>query len=461
MKHVSRFCVFLIVVLVLMMGVLTVVAQDDPPVELPVEATPFDGAMTLRLPEGWEVYEERPAGLGIAFSDDPETWLALDEDGVLDDWFALLEITAEDSIISGSTIFGSWQLYLTADHLVADDPEGLVKALIQALPEGVSAVPVEVFTLDGDSVAARTLLYAGEKGQYDYTIQITIVELQEVFLMSMSIVPFDRVEEYQAIEVAMVETLTMDIAALEAIQDAANAGTTAIIPTMTPAVDMSSEPSTEPETGYCEQTVYEGDTLIAIAQRCGHTNLAIIDTIVELNELSDSMSIEPGMVIRVPWPETAEAADADQDQPEDTPEIETHSEAVVNVVWFSADWNPHHGRVMEDVLPELEAEFGAALNVVLIDTDTSAGDELLWAQCEEYELDRCGIPLMFVGEDALLGSGEIADQSTDLIRGALEAGGLPLPDWAADFEGAETPQPTQTPMMLPTWTPVPTATPRN
>lgn len=69
--------------------------------------------------------------------------------------------------------------------------------------------------------------------------------------------------------------------------------------TVTPAPPTPTETPTQ---GPCMQTVVSGDTLFALAGRCGHRDLSIIDVIVEMNDMDSPESLQIGQEIVIPWP---------------------------------------------------------------------------------------------------------------------------------------------------------------
>ncbi len=80
---------------------------------------------------------------------------------------------------------------------------------------------------------------------------------------------------------------------------------TIFLPTVTPAppTDLPTDtPAPTPTQGPCVEIVQPNDDLISIIYRCGHRTLDILDTVVELNDLNDSASIQLGQEIQVPWP---------------------------------------------------------------------------------------------------------------------------------------------------------------
>lgn len=57
-----------------------------------------------------------------------------------------------------------------------------------------------------------------------------------------------------------------------------------------------------PTQGPCMQTAREGDTIYGMAIRCGHQELAIVDLILELNNMTDPAQLQLGQTLEIPWP---------------------------------------------------------------------------------------------------------------------------------------------------------------
>jgi hypothetical protein len=75
--------------------------------------------------------------------------------------------------------------------------------------------------------------------------------------------------------------------------------TDAILPTNTP------EPPTAtitPTRGPCIQKARQGDTLFALAARCGHRDLSIIQVILDANNMKDAGQLQVGQTVEIPWP---------------------------------------------------------------------------------------------------------------------------------------------------------------
>ncbi len=69
--------------------------------------------------------------------------------------------------------------------------------------------------------------------------------------------------------------------------------------TVTPA------PPTEtdtPEPGPCIQVAQQGDTVYGMAIRCGHLDMAVVDLILQMNNLSSANQLQLGQQLTIPWP---------------------------------------------------------------------------------------------------------------------------------------------------------------
>jgi hypothetical protein len=80
---------------------------------------------------------------------------------------------------------------------------------------------------------------------------------------------------------------------------------TLYLPTVTPAPPTGSPTPTIGPTetpGPCMQEVLPNDSLIVIVQRCGHRDLAVIDLVLQLNNLERADLIQAGQMLEIPWP---------------------------------------------------------------------------------------------------------------------------------------------------------------
>jgi LysM domain len=71
----------------------------------------------------------------------------------------------------------------------------------------------------------------------------------------------------------------------------------------TPTLTRTPTPSITPTLGPCIQEVQTGDSLIGIIARCGHRDYSsLLQTVLDLNNLSDPNALQVGQSIEIPWP---------------------------------------------------------------------------------------------------------------------------------------------------------------
>src|SRR5207237_4642274 len=78
----------------------------------------------------------------------------------------------------------------------------------------------------------------------------------------------------------------------------------AVMPTMNIATVTPAPPSPTitPTRGPCTQKAQKGDTIYGMAARCGHKSLAVVDLILEMNNMKDASQLQIGQVLMIPWP---------------------------------------------------------------------------------------------------------------------------------------------------------------
>ncbi len=103
---------------------------------------------------------------------------------------------------------------------------------------------------------------------------------------------------------------------------------------------------------------------------------------------------------------------------------------VVRAVLFFSPTCPHCHKVMTQDLPPLQAKYGAQLQIAEINILEPEGQELYKAAVRRYNIppDRRGVPTLIVGDQVLVGSGEIPERFPDIIAQGLAAGGIDWPD---------------------------------
>jgi uncharacterized membrane protein len=103
-------------------------------------------------------------------------------------------------------------------------------------------------------------------------------------------------------------------------------------------------------------------------------------------------------------------------------------DGVVRAVLFSSPTCPHCQKVREEVLPALGARFPGQLQVAVLSTATPSGRDLYWSAFRRYGVEQRGVPLLVVGDFALVGSVEIPQRLPTLVESYLAKGGV---DWPA------------------------------
>lgn len=102
----------------------------------------------------------------------------------------------------------------------------------------------------------------------------------------------------------------------------------------------------------------------------------------------------------------------------------------VRAILFYSPECPHCHDVMEEHLPPLLREHGAALRIVAVNVDRPEGQALYGAVARHFRLtrERLGVPALVVGDRILVGSWEIPARLPVLIREGLGRAGV---DWPA------------------------------
>lgn len=134
------------------------------------------------------------------------------------------------------------------------------------------------------------------------------------------------------------------------------------------------------------------------------------------------------------WAAVAAPAHGREDQP-----------PVVRGVLFWMDTCPHCHYVIDEVLPPLQEQYGAQLDIVLIEVDSQAAAERFQAAGAAFGKtpDQLGVPFLIVGDHVLIGSQEIPDQLPGLIESYLAAGGVDIPAVPGLADLAQTAEPSE------------------
>lgn len=104
---------------------------------------------------------------------------------------------------------------------------------------------------------------------------------------------------------------------------------------------------------------------------------------------------------------------------------------VVHAVLFYSPSCPHCLEVINEVLPPLVDTYGSRLQIYGVNTTEEENSELFHAAGDHYGIpeDSRGVPTLIIGDQVLIGSGQIPAELPGIIEGGLEQGGIPWPDF--------------------------------
>ena len=102
---------------------------------------------------------------------------------------------------------------------------------------------------------------------------------------------------------------------------------------------------------------------------------------------------------------------------------------VVRAVLFYAATCPHCQFVLQNTLPPLQQKYGSQLDISLYEVYDPANYELWLSAVEGFQIpyEAAGVPMLFIGDNALIGSDEIPERLPGLIEEYLAVGGVEMP----------------------------------
>jgi uncharacterized membrane protein/thiol-disulfide isomerase/thioredoxin len=100
---------------------------------------------------------------------------------------------------------------------------------------------------------------------------------------------------------------------------------------------------------------------------------------------------------------------------------------------------PHCKEVIEGLLPELDQQYGSQLQIFGVNTYTEEGSALYGNYVDAYEVpqEMQGVPALVVGDQYLVGSGQIPSEFPGIIEEGLQAGGIDWPPIAGLAEAID------------------------
>jgi len=103
---------------------------------------------------------------------------------------------------------------------------------------------------------------------------------------------------------------------------------------------------------------------------------------------------------------------------------------VVHAVLFWMRGCPNCAEVMESFLPAIQAQYGSQLDIRLVEVVTTDDINNLFRVGSAYGLskEKTGVPLLLVGDEALVGTQEISSGLENLVQKNLQTGGVNFPD---------------------------------
>ena len=102
---------------------------------------------------------------------------------------------------------------------------------------------------------------------------------------------------------------------------------------------------------------------------------------------------------------------------------------VVHAVLFWSDTCPHCHYVMENVLPPIQAQYGAQFRLKMLQVSEPANSSLYQTMVRLFNVapERQGVPTLLIGDQVLVGSREIPAELPGQIERYLAAGGVNFP----------------------------------
>jgi uncharacterized membrane protein len=134
-------------------------------------------------------------------------------------------------------------------------------------------------------------------------------------------------------------------------------------------------------------------------------------------------------------------------------QISAHAQSpVVRAVLFYSPSCPHCQEVIDVFLPEWDREYGSQLLIFGVNTYTEEGSALYsdYVEANQIPKEKQGVPMLVVGDQYMVGSGEIPSRFPGIIEEGLQSGGIDwpnVPGLAEAMDTAENPDSSTTPIV--------------
>jgi len=177
-------------------------------------------------------------------------------------------------------------------------------------------------------------------------------------------------------------------------------GVATVTKTLTPTITSTPTETNTPEP--CIQTVVEGDSLIGILFRCGHTSRDVIPTVIAINGIADETRIQIGQQIVVPWPtSTLDPNATPTNTPESSAKAEGESSLSDEIALLAFD--PFAPTATATLLPGVMWHtVQPNTNMIIIASQYGANAKVLSDLNPEIDFARCDFGLTYGGPECIV-----------------------------------------------------------
>jgi uncharacterized membrane protein/thiol-disulfide isomerase/thioredoxin len=99
---------------------------------------------------------------------------------------------------------------------------------------------------------------------------------------------------------------------------------------------------------------------------------------------------------------------------------------IVRAVLFYRSACSHCQKLTQETIPPLLEKYGAQLEIFGVDASSPEGNTIYQAAIERFDIEKIGVPTLILGDQVLVGGGEIEERFVGIIEGYFAQGGV---DW--------------------------------